>query len=115
MKRKAETGWYGYKPRNAKECQQPQVRKRVPPQSLQRKQGSADRSETSSFWHSETMHASCFKPPTLWYFVMVALGNQYSWEENVTIQCSIASQRNSVNRETVMGTSMSEDHEVSIK
>lgn len=52
---------------------------RVPPQSLQREHGAAHLDFGLPASRTERESISRFKPPSLWYFVIAALGNAYKW------------------------------------
>ena len=51
---------------------------KILPYSLQRERGPAN-TLISNFWpeRSDRINIYCFKPPTLWKFVTIALGNEY--------------------------------------
>lgn len=69
-------------PRNAKDCRQI-------PEARGSKEGFFPRAEslalltqlsrTSDFQNRKVINYCCFKPPTFWYFIMAALGNEYSF------------------------------------
>lgn len=54
------------------------------PLRLQKKHASTDTLisdfQISSFQNSDRINFLCFELPTLWYFVMAALGNEHTWQ-----------------------------------
>lgn len=83
---------YVYRPRNAKDSWQHQKlrenHEQTPPWNLQRERSSADTliSDFCGLQNGERTNFYCVKPPSLWYFVMAAPGNQQSPQRGSTAQ-----------------------------
>lgn len=82
-KMEAAIGVMQLQPRSTKNCRHPaESRKsqgRILPCSPERQPGPADTLISDSNLHNcERIHLRCFKPLNSWYFVISALGNEYS-------------------------------------
>lgn len=83
VKTKAEIGVFHRKPRDTKDCGQPPEAGRgqegLSPGNF--RESMAPKTPgfvTSSLWDCGAIHFPCFKPSSLWHFVIAALGQDYN-------------------------------------